>query len=199
MATVQIGTGANRNKVAQAISRVQGDAPDWMNLDGVIKTATNLISGPAARITLPAKSTLQAFPSGNIFMSKVIGSNLYDIGRFITRSSKGSNYAKIVTDTSVTTYETSYLAATSTVHDDLKGTVSYLDPADSSYKTADFTSSVFTGSLLSYVGPFLTFRNDSMESRTLYFGTAKYEVDLYNEDSPTNTFITFKLAPNAFL
>ena len=98
MATVQIGTGANRNKVAQAISRVQGDAPDWMNLDGVIKTATNLISGPAARITLPAKSTLQAFPSGNIFMSKVIGNNLYDIGRFITRSSKGSNYAKIVTD-----------------------------------------------------------------------------------------------------
>ena len=112
MATVQIGTGANRNKIAQAVSRVTGDAPDWLSLESVTQTATNLISGPCAKVNLPAQSTLQAFPSGNIFMSKIIGSNLYDIGRFIVRSSKGSNYAKICTVSSVTTYETSYLAPT---------------------------------------------------------------------------------------
>ena len=147
MATVQIGTGTNRNKVAQAISRVQGDAPDWLSLESVTKTATNLISGPSAKVTLPGMSTLQAFPSANIFMSKVIGSNLYDIGRFIVRPSKGSNYAKIVTDSSITTYSSSLLAATSTVHSGLSGIVSYLDPADSSYKTTNFTSTSFTGDL----------------------------------------------------
>ena len=153
MATVQIGTGANRNKVAQAISRVQGDAPDWLSLESVTKTATNLISGPSAKVTLPGMSTLQAFPSANIFMSKVIGSNLYDIGRFIVRPSKGSNYAKIVTDSSITTYSSSSLAATSTVHSGLSGIVSYLDPTDSSYKTKSFTSTTFTGDMTLYVGP----------------------------------------------
>ena len=73
MATVQIGTGANRNKVAQAISRVRGDAPDWLSLESVTKTATNLISGPSAKVTLPGMSTLQAFPSAYIVTGKQIG------------------------------------------------------------------------------------------------------------------------------
>lgn len=199
MATVQIGTGTNRVKVAQAISRVQGDTPDWLSLENVAKTATNLISGPCAKVNLPGKSTLQAFPSANIFMSKIVGSDLYDIGRFIVRPSKGSNSAKIVTDTAIVDYYTSHLAATDTVHDDLTGTIGYLDPSDSSYKTVDFTTAVFDGNMLNYVGPHLTFRNDSIEHRTLYFGTGKYEVDNTFVDWPTNTFITFKLIPNAYL
>lgn len=199
MATVQIGTGANMNKVAQAISRVQSDAPDWLSLESVTNTVTSLISGPSAKVTIPGKSTLQAFPGGNIFMSKILGTELYDIGRFIVRPSKGQDYARLVTNSTAVTYASSYLAATSTVHDDLVGTLGYLYPADSSYKTIDITETAFNGVLSNYVGPFLTFRNESMEPRTLYFGTAKYEVDSNADVSPTNIFITFKLAPNAYL
>lgn len=199
MATVQIGTGANRVKIAQAISRVVSDKPDWLDLETVLATVNSKISGPCAKITIPSKSTLQAIPSANMFISKFFGSNFYNIGKFIVRPSKGSNSAKIVTDTTVEDFYISALAPTVDIDPDLVGTVSYLDPTDSSYHEVDFTTGAFTGAMTDYVGPLITYRNNSASPMDIYFGTAKYEVDNNFADWPTNTFITFKLVPNAYL
>lgn len=199
MATVQIGTGANRVKVAQAISRVTQDKPDWLNLESVLATANSAISGPCAKVTIPSMSTLQVLPSANMFISKFFGSNFYNIGKFIVRPSKGSNSAKIVTDVTINDFYISALSAAEDVDPDLTGIVGYLDPTDSSYHEENFTVGAFTGAMTDYVGPHITYRNNSDNPIELYFGTAKYEVDNEFVDWPTNTFITFKLVPNAFL
>ena len=50
---MEIGTSSNYAKVAQMVSQVRGEKPDWLSFATVTRTANSVIDGVAAKVKIP--------------------------------------------------------------------------------------------------------------------------------------------------
>lgn len=196
-----IGLGSSKAKVAQAISQVRGEIPDWLELSSLTRSASNIIDGVCTKLKIPSGFTAQIASNANYFMSKMTSGGVYDLGRVLQHYSKGCTVANLVTDGTAHTHTTSLVPSSSTMFpdDDIKLHISYLNSTTAEYVDYDATAVSFERSMASYVGPLLTFRNDSYREIQLYVGTCEYEKDNATNAYAINSYFSFRLAPNAYL
>lgn len=186
-------------KVAQLISNVRTDNPSWIDLQNVARTANNVVSGAAAKISIPAGFTLEAMSGSNFWVSKIVDGVLSNVGRVITRSTPGANDAKYINTSGLYNYTSeSMIADLDFVYPNIA--VKFLALEYSTGTMVEFngntTATVVFNSLSDYVAPILQIRNNSNTAVDFVFGPPEAE----GESSTRHvTNVYFKLAQNTFL
>ena len=127
-AQVEIGNPAQGVKVAQMVSQVRADKPDWLSFETLSRTADSFIDGVAAKVKIPPGFTMQLMSNANYYLSNMIGGVLQGMGHILNQTSKGSSYALISTS-SVQQLSTSVLAKGNLMFPDMVLKVGYLDSA----------------------------------------------------------------------
>lgn len=195
-----IGNPRIGEKIAQAVSQVRGDMPDWLNLENVDSTLGGVVDGIAAKVTIPKGHVMQILSNANYFMSKKVGTSFRDLGRILNQASLDLSYWRYQTRVDDTNTYFSVVAKATDFYPDMTSTVSYLDDPTNVFITTDCTNVVFDKNFSSCVGPILTLRNNSAtEDRTIYVGTPYYTRTAYGNFQPTNAMLTFRLVPSGYL
>lgn len=199
---MQIGYGSNQVKVGSLISQVTGN-PDWINLESVTDSVTSTVKGIAAKVGVPAGHTMQILSNSNYWLSKLQEGVPTYIGRILNQTTTGSSTVQYQKYTStgyvIDSTVMSELIKAESVYDDWTQTVSYLDSSTSNMVVVDANSANFVGAITSFVGPYLTFRNNGTETREILVGLPRSFVNTAYGTQPWNALLSFRLAPNAFI
>lgn len=179
---------------------MRGDKPDWLSLVPVTRSASNVIDGMAARIKLPAFSTLQVSSSANYWISKFASGGLTNIGRIIQRPTSGLTVARFVDGYgSVTDTAISQILPTNGLLG-CKCLVQSLHASTSQLVEFDATNTTYTeNTLVNYLGPTVTLRNESDLDIELAFGASTSEIGSGYGTIYVDTTIFFRMAPNSYL
>lgn len=199
-ATVTIGNPQSGIKIAQAVSQVRGDLPDWLNLETVDSTLGGVVDGIAAKVTIPKGNILQILSNANYFMSKKVGTSFVDLGRILNQPSLELGYWRYRTRVTDTNTYFSVVRKATEIYPDMTSTVSYLDKASNQFVTQNCTSENFDKNFIACVGPILTLRNNSAtEDRSIYIGTPYYTCIASGAFQPTNAMFSFRLVPSGYM
>lgn len=186
-------------KIAQLVSNVRTDNPSWIDLQNVVRTANNIVSGAAAKISIPPGFSLEAMSGSNFWVSKIVDGVLSNVGRVITRSTPGDSDARYINTSGVYNYTSeSNFADLDLVYPNIA--VKFLALEYSTGTMVEFngntTATVVFNSLSDYVAPILQIRNNSDTSVDFVFGPPEAEGGTTTRHV-TNVY--FKLAQNTFL
>lgn len=179
---------------------MRGDKPDWLSLVPVTRSASSVIDGMAARIKLPAFSTLQVSSSANYWISKFASGGLVDIGRIIQRPTRGLSVARFI-DGNGSTTDTAFSQILPTEGMiGCKCLVQSLNATSSQLVEFDATNTTYTeNTLVNYLGPAVTLRNESTQDIELAFGASSAELSSGYGNIYVDTTIFFRMAPNSYL
>lgn len=195
-----IGNPAVGNKIAQAVSQVRGDMPDWLNLESVDSTLGGIVDGIAAKVTIPKGHIMQILSNANYFMSKKVGTSFSDLGRILNQPSIDLSYWRYQTRVDDLNTYFSVLKKATDIYPDMTATVTYLDNATDAFITQDCTSVGFDKNFSACVGPIITLRNNSeTEDRSIYIGTPYYTRAASGNFQATNAMFSFRLVPSGYL
>lgn len=154
----------------------------------------------AARIKLPPFSTLQVSSSANYWISKFASSGLVGIGRIIQRPTRGLSVARYVDGYGGVT-DTAFSSILPT--DGMLGCkclVQSLHAPTSQLAEFDATNTTYTeNTLVNYLGPTVTLRNESAQDIDLAFGASTSEMSSGYSTIYVDTTIFFRIAPNSYL
>ena len=186
-------------KIAQIISNVRAEKPSWIDLQNVVRTATNVVTGAAAKVTIPPGFTLETLSGSNFWVSKIVDGVLSNVGRVITRSTPGDSDARYINTSGVYSYTSeSMFADLDLVYPSID--VKFLALEYSTGTMVEFkgntTATVAFNSLSDYVAPILQIRNNSDTALDFVFGPPEAEGTTTTRHV-TNVY--FKLAQNTFL
>ena len=154
-------------------TNVREAVPDWISLDSVTTTASNLLHEVAAKVDIPVGHTLQVMGSGNFGISEMIGGVLGTYGKIFGRTANGGTtvYVKNGGSGSVPN-DNSTFGALSTRYavSPFKVKVYYFDGAS---QVADLSTSALTLSTLlrNAVGPVVEYKNTSASTQSIWVGS----------------------------
>lgn len=191
--------GYTSNPVAQAISTVRADKPDWLSLIPVNATASQFIRDHAAKISIPPSSILQVQSSANYVISRMLGSVLSHLGSVMNRPSPGIPQAKYNKYSNVVTTFNSELPAMAAEYPNVDWKVRSIRTTDSLLMTWDLNAFAFSGNTIQdHLGPIIQIANNSRNTVELYFGVPSI-LDSAGAAINTDSTIYFHMAPIAFI
>lgn len=191
--------GYTSHPVAQAISTVRADTPDWMSFMPVNATASQFIRDFAAKISIPPSSILQVQSSANYVISRMLGSTLSHLGSVMNRPSPGIPQAKYNKYTNVVTTYNSELPAMAAEYPNVDWKMRSIRTTDSLLMTWDLNAFAFSGNTIQdHLGPIIQIANNSRNTVELYFGVPSI-LDSAGAAINTDSTIYFHMAPIAFV
>lgn len=191
--------GYTSTPVAQAISTVRSDLPDWLQIVPTTATASQFIRDYAAKLVVPPSSIAQVQSSANYLISRMVGSTLTHLGSVMTRPSPGITQAKYNTYTNVVTTSNSTFPVLGVEYPKVKWELLTIRTTDTKLMTWDLNTFPFDADTVkSHLGPILNIRNNGSGPVELYFGIPNI-LDSAGAVINVDSTIYFRMAPASFV
>lgn len=183
------------------MSAVRSSLPDWIDLQSVTLSATNIIDDVAAKLSIPPGFTAQIIGAGNYAIGDLVNGVFSTFGHIVQRSTVGYSYYRILvganplvlTDTNLDSYSARH------GNSDLESKLYYTNPLDG--QILDFTETNQVVTLLGTVniGPILEFKNIGTSTIDIWLGKMREILANNAGVIPDTTALSIRLVLTSFL